>query len=234
MWIEEYENLEEAKQRELERAKEIKQYLSRQSEQLGEEKMKQAKDILDHMLNGFYSLGLPQWSQEDKDNQITFFETMMNRNEFDLKEMIYATISRYGEGILDGDRNWIAKVPYMYTFDCEYGEDVFYEDFLTIASAMSQGDFQISDIQEEDIDDETTQITFTYNQGNVHEIHAKICDDWFDIDVITALNEILEKENNSKYFFVFSGCPQMISLIYQSKEWIENAQKVTGVSFAMA
>lgn len=115
----------------------------------------------------------------------------------------------------------------VYSFDVEvYDIDGMYIIFLNFVNKLSDGKLEITDItiDTSNVNDEdgtgTQAVTFKLN-GKEYKYDAKMDYDWFDTDIITYFNKILEEQNSEKYLFVTSDGYQNCILFYNTQEWAD-------------
>ena len=122
----------------------------------------------------------------------------------------------------------------LYCFSVEV-EDIscMAEVFFDGVTSISGGAFEITDIEKEAVTPEMEEsgvyqqkISYRVN-GTKYEYDASIQYDWFDVGVISALNEALASERLDKR--LFGDCSSDIMMIsYCTKEWAEEFNEKTG------
>lgn len=113
----------------------------------------------------------------------------------------------------------------VYSFDMEvFDISTMYKVFLDIINIITNNELKISDIVED-----ISNIDFENNSG-IHIVNFKCMDkyykyesqvnyDWFDVNIINFINEILENNNSNKYLYVTSDLGQNCILFYNTEDW---------------
>lgn len=135
----------------------------------------------------------------------------------------------YSEG------TWTPSTNGVYSFDVEiFNVDTMYTNFLMGVSALNKEELNFQNIKEDtsDVNWENgtgkRTVSFDWNEKN-YILHAKVENDWFDLNVANELNKIIIENNNDKQLFFTSDNYQECIVFYRSKEWASHFQKETGL-----
>ena len=144
--------------------------------------------------------------------------------------LIYSMLQYIGWGCYGTDGEWTPLSRKVYAFDAEV-EDVehMYTQFLKGVQAIVP-DIEIADVAEDlsGITDEvyswvpvprdgTRSVSFTCN-GHPYSVELKSYLDWIDMDIVSFMNDVLEKERCPKSLYVISDdIDQIVIMIYGSK-----------------
>ncbi len=113
----------------------------------------------------------------------------------------------------------------VYSFDMEVSDiSTMYTVFLNFVNLIINGDLQISDIVED-----ISNIDFEHGTG-VHIISFKCNEeeykyeaesnyDWFDMKVISFINQILDTNGINKHLYITSDGWQNCIVFYNTEEW---------------
>lgn len=123
----------------------------------------------------------------------------------------------------------------VYWFDAEvFRLDTMYTDFLRGVAAASCGELVFTDIQEDTSQVNWEQgtgkqsVSFCWN-GERYTLEADVMNDWFDLEVIADLQEILNTRDDGKQlYFAFDG-GQGFLVFYRDRPWAADFQAVTGI-----
>lgn len=123
----------------------------------------------------------------------------------------------------------------MYAFDVEMPEIRWmYTGFLENIARISEGDLEITDIEEE-ISEEvleagtgTRTVRFCCN-GKACEYEAREHYDWFDAGMLSYINQVIEEQNTGRSLYVTSDGGQECIVFYQTREWAEQFRQLLGL-----
>ncbi len=150
-------------------------------------------------------------------------------------------LSAAGGGKFDFDEgSWEPSASTVYSFDMEvFDVENMYTNFLRGIQAISGGEFEITDIQEDNgrvnwnLGAGQKQVSFRYN-GNSCCFKPKVHNDWFDMRMLDYMNDVLTREQNPKRFFFMSDGYQGIIIFYGTSDWAEQFSKASGIRLSAA
>lgn len=123
----------------------------------------------------------------------------------------------------------------LFAFEWEV-EDPYcmFEDFLNCVGKINNGEFALTDIEQELPDFDAVEELETYQQkvtfclnGKPYEYQATMHYDWFDSQIIGYFNSVLAREGISKRLYCYSM--DLCSVFYGSEEWAKQFADKTGV-----
>lgn len=144
-------------------------------------------------------------------------------------------LTHIGRGSYDyATYTWTPTSHQVYSFDMEV-DDIgqMYTLFLQGISAISNGEFEITDIVEDtskvNYEDGTgTQIIHFNCNGNPYTFEATVDYDWFDVNMIDFMNQVLKKEKLSKQLFSTGDGYQECIIFFCTKDWAARFSDKTG------
>lgn len=172
-------------------------------------------------------------------------EDIIKRVEYDFAEVpefavdslnkITLILSRIGDGRYDYNTGvWKSTSSQVYSFDVEvFDIDNMYTLFLQGISSINNNEFVIANINESivDFDDKNGTrkkiIKFCYND-NEYRFETILKGDWFNLEIIAYMNNILEVEDNPKKLFYMDDGYQECIVFYCTEAWAENFNFSTG------
>lgn len=118
-----------------------------------------------------------------------------------------------------------------YCFDGEcVEEDDCYADILRVLSRISKGGFEISNVTSQvNHEEEKVSLSFDYN-GKTFEWKPVYEYDWFDCNVFTDINKLLEENGSEKYFYGYSP-DQTVHVVFVTEKVGEELKDRTGNEF---
>lgn len=139
-----------------------------------------------------------------------------------------------GRGLYDYKTHiWQPTSEQIYSFDVEaYDIGEMYTNFLRGITSINKQEFEITQIEEklnlmdDGQEEEIHIISFCYN-GNSYEFRSNEESGWFDSKMLDYMNEILEKEGNSKRLYFMGDGYQACIVFYCTQEWAENFGRKT-------
>lgn len=149
-------------------------------------------------------------------------------------------LSVLGNGTFDeSSGEWIPTNHTVYSFDAEaLDESRLYTDFLTGVSALGGEELDFTNIKVNldhvDWDEGTGEqiINFEWD-GKSYLLYAEVEDDWFDLNVINQLNDIIiEKDTGKRLLFTTDGYQSCI-IFYNDEQWAELFREKTGLSLTV-
>lgn len=131
-------------------------------------------------------------------------------------------------------RKWTPTSDKVYCFDAEvYDVDHMYTLFLQGISSINNGEFKITNINEdtEKVNYEegngTQKISFCYNDHS-YSFDASVDNDWFDGNIINYMNDVFEKEGNPKRLYGMTDGYQECIIFYCTSEWADTFNEKLG------
>lgn len=123
----------------------------------------------------------------------------------------------------------------FFTFDVECMDlDHMYTNFLNSVSEIAGQDLTITDIVEDtskvnfESGTGTQTVTFTCN-GKSYQYDAAVYNDWFDVKMLTFMNNVISEQNTGKNLYVASDGYQECIVFYQTQDWVKRFHKSLGV-----
>ena len=179
-------------------------------------------------------LGFTEISDELIDHMPEIFNESYY-SEWDAQDVMVTLLVFLGEGTYDyDDWSFTPSSTQVYSFDMEvFDIENMYTQFFQGITAINNGEFEITDIQDEmshmseELGLGTRKISFRYNQ-NPYEFRAKVMYDWFDGNIIGYMNKVLKKEKNSKRLYCMTDGYQELIIFYCSEEWAAQFMLSTG------
>ena len=113
----------------------------------------------------------------------------------------------------------------LFSFDMEVDDiDNMYAIFINRLNKLTKGTIVLSDVLEKRtiLTNETIyrSVHFTY-AGREYEFISKSNNDWFDIDLLLFINQILKKNSSEKSFYATGDHGQSLIIFYSTDEWAE-------------
>ena len=139
-----------------------------------------------------------------------------------------------------GDINWATEewTPSkngVYSFGSEveaFRIDTMYSHFLLGISALGGEELAFENIKEDTNAVNWAEgtgkrsVSFDWN-GNTYTLEAEVTDDWFDFNVVNALNEIIIKNKTGKRLYFTSDDYQEIIVFYRDEDWAKEFRNKT-------
>lgn len=130
-----------------------------------------------------------------------------------------------------------ASTPKMFfTFDVECMDiDNMYTNFLNSFSELAKDDLVITDIVEDTgrVDEKTgigvQTISFRCN-GKAYQYDATAYNDWFDVGMLTFMNDVISEQNTDKHLYVTSDGYQECIVFYQTQFWAARFKRTMGMA----
>lgn len=146
-------------------------------------------------------------------------------------------LSTLGCGEYDEDTwEWIPSTSGVYYLDLEIMDaGTVYTDFLRGISALAPEQLAFTMVTEDqskvDWADWTGEIglSFLY-QGQGHSLTADLDGDWFDVDILAGLRDILLADADSRELYWVSDGGQGLLIVYREPEWCAKFQQATGLT----
>lgn len=144
-------------------------------------------------------------------------------------------LSNEGIGTYDENWNWHPLSQSVYAFSCQsYNSPKMYTEFLRGVESISDGEFSLTHIQEnqEEVDfyqSSGSQIlTFRYND-HPYYFRSRYMGAWMDCSIIDFMNQGFAKEGNPKRLWCTGDGAQGYIVFYNTEEWAENFEEITGI-----
>lgn len=181
-------------------------------------------------------LGIDATSVEDKiiDSLSTFpAEIMASMDTQQINGMILSNI----DWLLYKDEaaKSAAEPRQFFCFDMECMDlDNMYTIFVNNVAEISGDDLVFTDIKEDTskVDFEsgtgTQTISFSCN-GNAYQYNASVYYDWFDVGMLTFMNDVISEQSNNRHLYVTSDGYQECIVFCQTKDWVARLKKSTGI-----
>lgn len=129
---------------------------------------------------------------------------------------------------------WTPSSNKVYSFDMEcFDIDNMYQLLFEGISSIGEDELNFSNIivdtSKVDFDRGIGTQTFQFDlNGKTHVLEGDYYNDWYDIEILDYLNEILENENKAKKLYFMSDGYQSFIVFYCDKEWADLFEKKTG------
>lgn len=142
-----------------------------------------------------------------------------------------------------GDMNydtmeWTPSKNGVYSFDVEvFRNDTMYTDFLLGVSAIGGDDLVFQNIKEDTSEVNWREgtgkrsVSFEWN-GNTYVLEAEVMNDWFDLEVAYALNQIIISNGNGKKLYFASDGYQECIVFYCDEDWAKEFEDKTGLALS--
>lgn len=124
----------------------------------------------------------------------------------------------------------------FFTFDVECMDPgCMYTIFLNSLSEIAGEDLVITDIEEDtskvDYESGSGIQTVSFNcNGKPYQYDATSYYDWFDVGMLTFMNDVISEQNNGKHLYVTSDGYQECIVFYQTKDWAARFKKTMGIA----
>lgn len=202
--------------------------LGKQVEKMNEKSFQEIGEIL----QGLGVTGIVDDILEELESHYPQLEESGFNGEFD---KVAVLLSRIGDGDYDYDNmTWTPGNSNVYSFDAEVFDIVhMYTHFLRGVSAISQGELEFTDIQEDwsavDWEEDTgvCKVEFIWN-GRHYELDVAAQGDWFNNEFADALNQLIMTQGSDKRLFFTGDGYQACIVFYCDEAWAKNFVKVTG------
>lgn len=129
---------------------------------------------------------------------------------------------------------WMPSSNKVYSFDLEALDiEGMYILLLSRIATISNNELEFSNINEHTSDINYQQgtgtklITFVLN-GKKYIFEAKCNYDWYDIEILDYINQILKEENNSKQLYFMNDGYQECIIFYCTEDWSRLFENKTG------
>lgn len=127
--------------------------------------------------------------------------------------------------LMEYDRETDNEAKMFFTFDMECMDlDHMYTNFLNSIAEIVGDDLIITNIIEDtskvdyDSGSGTQTISFHCN-GKSYQYAASVYNDWFDVGMLTFMNDVISEQDTGKNLYVTSDGYQECIVFYQTKEW---------------
>ncbi len=154
------------------------------------------------------------------------------RDSLDVTTMLLAAV---GVGRFNFDTfEWTPTSDMVYSFDVEvFDIDRMYTLFLWGIQSISKGEFEITQIQEdageaEDPSGGRTQTVRFLCDGKPCVYHARRNHDWFDMEILNYMNEVLADTGKPQRLYFMSDGYQECIIFYCTEFWAKRFEKKTG------
>lgn len=145
-------------------------------------------------------------------------------------------LTSLGQGDYDySNGTWTPCQNGVYSFDVEvFDVENMYANFLLGISALDKEELDFKNVQEDtsqvDWEEGNGKRTVAFEWKNEEfTLEAEVEYDWFDLNVIKELNEIVKEHGDGRQLFVADDGYQERIVFYRTKEWAEEFQKETGI-----
>lgn len=195
----------------------------------------EVKLMIHESITKLKELGIDATSVEEKitDNLASFPSEVyeaMNREQ--INGMLLSNIAWL---LYDNDSAAPVSEPrQFFTFDVECMDpDNMYTIFLNSLSGIAGEDLMITDIKEDtskvDYESGTGVQTISFNcNGKAYQYDAASYHDWFDVGMLTFMNDVISEQNNGKHLYVTSDGYQECIVFYQTEFWAARFKKTMG------
>lgn len=178
----------------------------------GKNKMR-VRRIVHEALEQLCSLGIDALQMED-----TIVDGLSSIDEERERENIIGLTLDY-VALNSGDHAPFANK--IYAFDSEVADiDGMFTVFLNEIQPLVGDDVTITDISEEVGPTDTHTIRFRCN-GKVYQHECAPDHDWFDPDMFSFVNYVLDQQGSGKYLLVTGDLGQNYILFYNTEEWAQ-------------
>lgn len=123
----------------------------------------------------------------------------------------------------------------FFSFDVECMDlDNMYTIFVNSVAEIAGDDLVFTDITEDTskVDYEsgtgTQTISFVCN-GKSYRYDATAYDDWFDVGMLTFMNDVISEQSRDKHLYVTSDGYQECIVFCRSEEWVARLKESTGI-----
>lgn len=123
----------------------------------------------------------------------------------------------------------------FFCFDMECMDlDTMYTTFVNSVAEIAGDDLVFTDISEDTskVDYEsgtgTQTISFTCN-GKLYQYSATVYYDWFDVGMLTFMNDVISEQSNDKHMYVTSDGYQECIVFCRTEEWAARLMESTGI-----
>lgn len=129
---------------------------------------------------------------------------------------------------------WTPSSNKVYSFDMEcFDIDNMYQLLFEGISSIGEDELNFSNIivdtSKVDFDRGIGTQTFQFDlNGKTHVLEGDYYNDWYDIEILDYLNEILENENKAKKLYFMGDGYQSFIVFYCDKEWADLFEEKTG------
>ncbi|MDE6388308.1 MAG: hypothetical protein K2L82_10955 [Lachnospiraceae bacterium] len=181
-------------------------------------------------------LGIDATSIEDKiiDSLSSFpTEIMMSMDTEQINGMILTNI----DWLLykDEEAKSVTEPRQFFCFDMECMDlDNMYTIFVNSVAEIAGDDLVFTDIKEDTskVDYEsgtgTQTISFRCN-GTPYQYDATVYYDWFDVGMLTFMNDAISEQSSDKHLYVTSDGYQECIVFCRTQDWVARLKKSTGI-----
>lgn len=155
--------------------------------------------------------------------------------DLELYEVNGRVLSFIGMGDYDYDTyEWSPTSSQVYSFDVEvFDISMMYTLFLQGVASIAGDDVAFTNIEEDTSgvnyeDGSGVQILRFHCNGRAYEFHADVNNDWFDVEMIDFMNDVLQKEGLEKKLLLTSDGYQQCILFYNTPRWAEYFKELMG------
>ncbi len=123
----------------------------------------------------------------------------------------------------------------FFCFDMECMElDTMYTTFVQSVAEIAGDDLVFTDIAEDtsqvDYDSGTgiQTISFCCN-GKAYQYNASVYNDWFDVGMLTFMNDVISEQSDDRHLYVTSDGYQECIVFCRTEDWVSQLKKTTGI-----
>lgn len=123
----------------------------------------------------------------------------------------------------------------FFCFDMECMEfERMYTIFVNSVAEIAGEDLVFTDIQEDtsqvDYDSGTGVQTISFQcNGKAYQYNASVYNDWFDVGMLTFMNDVISEQSSDKHLYVTSDGYQTCIIFCRTKDWVARLKKSTGI-----
>lgn len=185
---------------------------------------------------GLKELGIDATSVEDEitDSFASFpAEIMESMDQEQLSGMILMNIDwlLYSEDSAEPS----TEPRQFFCFDMECMElERMYTIFVNSVAEIAGEDLVFTDIQEDtsqvDYDSGTGIQTISFQcNGKAYQYNAVVYNDWFDVGMLTFMNDVISEQSGDRHLYVTSDGYQECIVFCRTKDWVTQLRKATGI-----
>lgn len=124
----------------------------------------------------------------------------------------------------------------FFCFDMECMElERMYTVFVNSVAEIAGDDLVFTDIQEDtsqvDYDSGTGVQTISFQcNGKAYQYNAVVYNDWFDVGMLTFMNDVISEQSSGRHLYVTSDGYQTCIVFCRTKDWAARFKKSTGIT----
>lgn len=161
----------------------------------------------------------------------TALEDRLTKRLAELPDEVTASMNQkqiIGMILMEYDQENDSEPKMFFTFDMECMDlDHMYTNFLNSITEIAGDDLIITNIIEDtskvdyDSGSGTQTISFQCNDKS-YQYAASVYNDWFDVGMLTFMNDVISEQDTGKNLYVTSDGYQECIVFYQTKEWAKS------------